>query len=322
MSNIVSAINDYVGYCRNQKHLADNTMRAYRIDMEQFISFLYDVKADGLDVIEMTKEILKAYIEKLQGRYAVKTVKRKIACIKAFFSYLEGEDIIPVNPFRKVRVKLCEAKTLPKTVRKQDIALQLEFVYELYERANTVFQKYYAARAIACYELLINTGMRIGEISNLRTDAIDLESKCIRVMGKGKKERIAYLIGGSVIQALQKYIDMKGRMHIASSYFFTTAHGGRMSEESARRLIRHIGTVVVGKHITPHMYRHTFASMLLDLNVDIRYIQELLGHSSINTTQIYLHLLNTSIRKSLERANLRQQYKICRPVANACSVEP
>lgn len=302
------AIRDYMGYCRNQKRLSNNTMRAYNIDMRQFVDYLYDGDFDKLDVNEVTKDILKAFVERLQLQYAVRTCKRKIACVKAFFSYLEEEDIIPVNPFRKVRIKLNEARKLPKTIKKQDVARQLEYVYQLAETANTPYQRYCAARAIACYEILINTGMRIGEVSNLKSDSVDLDAKSIRIVGKGNKERMAYITCSSVVQALKNYIDVKEKLHISSCYFFTTMQGGRMREESARMLIRHVGEVTVGKHITPHMFRHTFASMLLELNVDIRYIQELLGHSSINTTQIYLHLLNTSIRASLERANLRQQY--------------
>ena len=127
-----------------------------------------------------------------------------------------------------------------------------------------------------------------------------MESKCIRIVGKGNKERIAYITSPSVVQAIAKYINIKGALNIASHYFFSTIHGLRMSEESARLLVRNVGMASIGKHITPHMFRHTFASTLLELNVDIRYIQELLGHSSINTTQIYLHLLNTSIRSSVE----------------------
>lgn len=308
MRNIVHAIRDYMDYCKNQKRLSHNTMRAYDIDMKQFIAYLCEGGFDKLDIHEVTKDILKVFVERLQFQYAVKTCKRKIACVKAFFSYLEVEDIIPVNPFRKVRIKLNEARKLPKTIKKQDVVHQLEYVYQLAEKANTPYQRYYAARTIACYEILINTGMRIGEVSNLKSDSIDLEAKCIRIVGKGNKERIAYITCSSVIQAIQKYVDTKEKLHISSCYFFTTVQGKRMSEESARMLIRHIGKVAVGKHITPHMFRHTFASMLLELNVDIRYIQELLGHSSINTTQIYLHLLNTSIRASLERANLREQF--------------
>lgn len=308
MRNVVHAIRDYMGYCRNQKRLSNNTMRAYSIDMNQFIDYLHDGGLDNLDVHEVTKDILKVFVERLQLQYAVRTCKRKIACVKAFFNYLEEEDIIPVNPFRKVRIKLSEARKLPKTIKRQDVTRQLEYVYRMGETANTLYQRYYAARAIACYEILINTGMRIGEVSNLLSDSIDLDAKSIRIVGKGNKERVAYITCSSVLQALKDYIDIKEKMRVSSCYFFATLQGGRMSEESARMLIRHVGEVSVGKHITPHMFRHTFASMLLELHVDIRYIQELLGHSSINTTQIYLHLLNSSIRTALERANLRQQF--------------
>lgn len=318
MSTIVFSAKTYLNYCKNQKRLSYNTIRAYNIDMRQFIDFLRSKGFDGLNAVDITKEILKDFVEQMQLRYAVKTCKRKIACVKAFFSHLEEEDIIPINPFRKLHLKLCETRKLPKTIKKRDVVHQLKYVYQMAEKAVTPYQKYYAARAIACYEILLNTGMRIGEVCNLLNDAIDLEAKCIRIVGKGNKERIAYLTGSSVMIALQNYIAIKDQCRVSSHFFFSTTQGKRMSEESARHLIRRVGKETIGKRITPHMFRHTFASTLLELNVDIRYIQELLGHSSINTTQIYLHLLNTAIRNSLERANLRQQFMFIEQKSSIC----
>lgn len=308
MRNITHEIREYLTYCKNQKRLSNNTMRAYNIDMKQFIAYLYENRIDKLSAKEITKDILRAFVERLQLHYAIKTCKRKIACVKAFFNFLEQEDVIVINPFRKIHIRLSEAQKLPKTIKKQDVARQLQYMYQRAESSTTPYQAYYAIRAIACYEILISTGMRIGEISNLKSDSVDLESKCIRIVGKGNKERIAYITSPSVVQAIAKYIDIKGALNIVSHHFFSTIHGKRMSEESARLLVRNVGIASIGKQITPHMFRHTFASTLLELNVDIRYIQELLGHSSINTTQIYLHLLNTSIRTSLERAKLREQF--------------
>lgn len=308
MDTIVNQISQYLDYCNRSKHLSENTMRAYHIDMKQFIEFLRRKQLEALNADHITREILKLYIEGLLERYAAKTCKRKIACIKAFFHHLEIEDLISISPFRKLRTKIVEDRSLPKTIKKHDIDIQLRYVYQLVEEAKTPYQEFHAARAVACYEILINTGIRIGEICNLECEAIDLDARCIRVFGKGRKERIAYLTADTVIRAIQKYLDIKKKYNLISSYFFVNWHGGHMSEESARRMIRSISSATVHKHITPHMFRHTFASMLLNLNVDIRYIQELMGHSSINTTQIYLHLLNASIRTSLERANLRQQY--------------
>ncbi len=192
--------------------------------------------------------------------------------------------------------------------KKQDIDLQLEYVYHLATIAKTPYQKFHAERTIACYEILISTGIRIGEACNLKEEAIDFDARCIRIIGKGSKERIAYLTSDTTVRAIRRYMDTKSRYQISSPYFFVNWQGKRMKEETARLLIRQVGVAATRKHITPHMFRHTFASMLLNLNVDIRYIQELLGHSSINTTQIYLHLLNTSIRSCLEYANLRHQY--------------
>lgn len=305
---IVDYIDIYMRHCEGHKKLSHNTLRAYRIDMKQFCGFLQRNKWHSVEPKAVSKEMLKAYVCSLQEHYAAKSCKRKVACVKAFFNYLECEDIIIVNPFRKVKIKIVDHKLLPKVVSKREVTEQLQYVYQLADKAKSQHKQFYTLRAVACYELLINTGMRIGELCSLSGDSFDFDMRCIRILGKGNKERIAYLTAEPVIHALQKYMEVKESLHISSSTFFSTIHGARMREECVRGLIHGITKATTKRHITPHMFRHTFASMLLNLKVDIRYIQELLGHSSITTTQIYLHLLNTSIRESLVQANLREQY--------------
>lgn len=301
-------ISDYLKHCKNHKKLTYNTLRAYSVDMKQFQSFLQNSDLISTDPGAISKEILSKYVYSLQEKYAVKTCKRKIACLKAFFNHLEVEDVILINPFRKIRIHMKDAKALPKTISTQEISEQLNYVYQGGRQAKTVTERFSALVMIVCYELLINTGMRIGELCNLSLDSIDLEARCIRIIGKGKRERIAYLTSGQVILSIRRYLAIRNELGINSPFFLITKCGQKISEDYVRKKIQSIAHKTIKRHITPHMFRHTFASMLLNLKVDIRYIQELLGHSSISTTQIYLHLINTSIRESLEQAHLREQY--------------
>lgn len=284
-------------------------MRAYYLDANQFINYLRQQKMDNQASNDIDKGTIQGYVNHLMENYAPRTCKRKIACIKAFFNYLEFEDIISVNPFRKIRIKLNEPKELPKIIRRQEISEQLNYVYLVAHQAKTQYEKFCAARMVACYELMIGTGLRVSELSSLTTDAFDLDNQTIRIWGKGSKERIVYLSSQQMIDAILAYMQIRKRINTSLDYFFINWNGSRMRAESVRRMIRKVGNTVLNKRITPHMFRHTFATALLEKNVDISFIQALLGHSSIKTTQVYLHLSNSSIRTALMSANLREQYR-------------
>lgn len=304
MRSIATEIQDYLSNCEHQKKLSPNTIRAYKIDAKNFLSFLSQYKLQNEPASKIGKEIIQQFVDNLLVHYAPRTCKRKIACIKALFNYLEFEDIIPINPFRKIRLKIREAQTLPKVMKQSETTEQLRYVYQMANNTKTKRQLFYAKRAIAVYELLLGTGMRIGELCHLKLSSLDLDNQTIRILGKGEKERIVYLVSDIVVDAIKAYLKIR-TSH--SEFIFINWNNSRMREESIRRIIVSIGERTVHRRITPHMFRHTFATMLLESNVDISYIQELLGHSSIRTTQIYLHLSNTSIRSALMQANLRNR---------------
>ena len=308
MAGITSCIITYMKLCEKQKRLAANTLRAYNIDMRQFTDFLKEKGIESVEASEITKEILKVYIDRLQEQYAPRSFKRKVASIKAFFNHLEFEDEILVNPFRKMRIKIKESKELPKVIKKHEISLQLNHAYQQAAGAKTAYQQFYSARMVACYELLVNTGMRVGELCRLTMDAIDFDNGSVRIWGKGSKERIVYITSEVAMKSLQCYRQLREQLSTPSNYFFINWRRNRMREDAVRSYIRRIADELLKKRITPHMFRHTFATMLLEKQVDISYIQALLGHSSIKTTQIYLHLCNASIRDVLIKARLRDEF--------------
>lgn len=310
MASITNRIMAYMVICEKQKRLAANTLRAYSIDMKQFIEFLKEKEIESAEASEITKEILKEYIDRIQEQYAPRSFKRKVACIKAFFNYLEFEDEILVNPFRKMRIQIKESKELPKIIKKHEISLQLNHVYQQAADAKTAYQRFCSARMVACYELLVNTGMRVGELCRLTMDAIDFENGSVRIWGKGGKERIVYIASEISMEALQYYKQLRDQLNTPSNYFFINWRQGRMQEYAVRSYIKRVADELLKKRITPHMFRHTFATMLLEKHVDISYIQALLGHSSIKTTQIYLHLCNASIRDTLIKTRLRDEFSL------------
>lgn len=307
MNNLSSYIQAYMLYCCNQKKLSGNTLRAYRIDTAQFVTYMHrHLSVHSLN--EIGKEQIKSYVDYLTVHYAPRTCKRKIACLKAFFNHLEFEDVITVSPFRKLRITLREPKNLPRIIRKADMSMLLQYAYKAAKEARTSYQNFKAIRTIAIYELLLSTGIRVGELCHIKTESIDLDNGTIQIIGKGDKERTVYLTSDVVKRALQNYSVLRSRIGSSSVYFFVNWNNERIQEGNIRMLIRKNSDDVLHKRITPHMFRHTFATSLLENNIDISYIQELLGHSSIKTTQIYLHLSNASIRSALSQANIRGQY--------------
>lgn len=158
------------------------------------------------------------------------------------------------------------------------------------------------------FEIMFATGMRISEICSLKNDDVDLKNKIIRIYGKGSKERLIQIENTDVINALKDY---KKHNHSKTNYFFTNKLDNRLAEQSVRFMINHyVKLAGINMHITPHMFRHSFATLLLEEDVDIRYIQQLLGHSSITTTQIYTHISMKKQRNILAKKHPRNKLDI------------
>lgn len=303
--SIEKQISKYLVFCKEQKLLSKNSLRAYRIDFYQFIEFMRAHHLETRSASDIQKEDLRIYIKELLLKYSTRTCKRKIACIKAFFNYLEYEDIIGVNPFRKIKVKFKEPQRLPKTMTSNEVESILCSLYAKKTETSATCEEYDAKRKVACIELLFSTGMRVGELCNLRVDSIDLDTSMVRIIGKGNKERMIYIASHEAVLALKRYEEIRNELHPNAAFYFTSNNGHRYCEDSVRKMIHQIGVKILHKRITPHMFRHTFASLLLNNNVDIKVIQELLGHSSITTTQIYIHLTTGKLKTVLQTCHPR-----------------
>lgn len=277
-------ITQYLKYCRYEKGLSEKTIKAYRIDLTQFSTYL------GKTLLRCDKGNIQSYLSELHGQYKVKSVKRKIASLKAFYNYLENEEIMKENPFAKLRVKLHEPFLLPKTIPLTNIDLILQCAYKKMD-TNTNVQSYsYKSnlRDIAVLELLFATGMRVSELCTISTETIDMNNGTIKIYGKGAKERIIQIGNPDVRAAVKRYYEAFSEQIQGTGWLFVNRLGNHLSDQSVRNMINSYATRAgIEQHITPHMFRHSFATLLLEEDVDIRYIQQLLGHSSITTTQIY-----------------------------------
>ncbi len=282
MINLSLQIEQFLGYCKNWKSLNPKTIKAYSIDLRQFIKF-----SDGV----FFKEIICCYIDTLHQKYKPKTVKRKIASLKAFTHYLLIQEVIEINPFNKIDISFKEPTLLPKTIPLNVINRILDCAYNSLLRANTDYQKRCSTRDIAVLEILFATGARVSEICNLSPSNVDLINHTIKIFGKGSKERMIQIENIDVLKALRAYYNEFINEITYCNFFFVNKLNRRLSEQSVREIVRkYTAMTEFDIHITPHMFRHSFATLLLDEDVDIRYIQKLLGHSSITTTQIYTHV--------------------------------
>lgn len=306
MNNLQNQINNYLEHCQNQKRLDKKTLKAYRIDLKQFHSDVPSMESN-----QVTPEILENYIASLHQTYKPKTVKRKIASIKAFFRYLEYKELIDKNPFNRIQIKFREPAILPKTIPLQIVKTFLSTIYTRRSNAPTTYQRRNALRDAAVIELLFATGIRITELCSLKAIDVNLYEKTILIYGKGAKERKLQIGNEDVITILQEYKNNFMNEIQTCNYFFVNQSGRPLSDQAVRRMInKYTSLAAIELHITPHMFRHTFATSLLEADVDIRYIQEMLGHSSINITEIYTHVALSKQRDILTTKHPRKDFRI------------
>ena len=301
--NMIKEMEQYLEFCKYRKELNRNTLKAYRIDLEQYLSF---IKKDFL-----LKARIEEYITELHKKYKQKTVKRKIASIKAFYRYLEEEERLEgSNPFTKIRVKFKEIESLPRIIPRNDIERLLNHMYDVMKQSGQEATIY---RDLAVIEMFFATGARVYEISNLKIQDIDLDNGIIKLFGKGSKERYVQIGSPEVLEVVKEYYRLNQQEIDKSGFFFVNRQGKRFSEQSIRRMIRKYSCQAgISIHITPHMFRHSVATYLLEEGVDIMYIQKILGHSSIKTTQIYLHIASKKQMEILKERHPRNQMRIQR----------
>ncbi len=299
MHDLHNHIEDFIFHCRYEKNLSSNTIKAYQIDLSQFSSFIISMSGfTGLS--EIDKYCIKSYIKKVSENNKPKTVKRKIATLKAFFNHLEFEEIIDLNPFHKIRIKIHEGKQLPRTIDRKIIDKLFTHLYSLKDNFQKKDKYSFNAivRDIAVLELLFATGLRIFELCNLKKENIHLKGKYVKISGKGNKERIVPICSSETIDAIKEYFNLFKSIILQKEYFFLNRLNHRLSEQSVRFMIKKYSSALkIDENITPHMFRHSIATMLLENGVDIRYIQDFLGHSSISRITIYYGFFFAIIEK-------------------------
>lgn len=272
-------INNYLEAIQKEKKLSFHTQKAYRNDLCQFAAFVNGQHVD--------RALLSNYLSFLNSKYAPRTVKRKIASIRAFYNDIMS-DCPENNPLFKYRIRINTPKQLPKVIPTYLMNAILCSVYDSYNPDNRQ-----TLLDIIVIELLFGAGLRVSELCSLTPESFILSDRNIHlhIKGKGNKDRIIEIVTKELIQIVALYLEKYKKEICQQGYILINKHGTKLSTQSVRRIIdNHLKRIGTPYHVTPHMFRHTFATSLLDEGADIRFIQSLLGHSSISTTQIYTHV--------------------------------
>lgn len=280
MRTLSLVIADYLELGEYEKRLSHDTIKAYRIDLRQFVDFTEGLWAD--------KDMLNQYIKYLNQNFAPRSVKRKLASVRAFYHEMEISGELQENPFDKLHIRIHSPQQLPRVTPEQIVQALLQSAYDAYT------QEYREVlRDILVLELLFSTGLRVSELCALSQDTFLLSNSGLRLLvkGTGRKERIIQITTPELLQLAQTYCDVFSKEIQEQGAILFNRRGHPLSPQSVRRIInKYLNRIGVSNHVTPHMFRHTFATSLLEAGMDIRYIQSLLGHSSISTTQIYTHV--------------------------------
>jgi len=261
-----------------------------------------------MGLADIDKTVIRGFLRTVSERSKPKTVKRKMATLKAFFSFLELEDRIVVSPFRKMRIRIAQERRLPTVLSAREMSRLLGHLYGEKARPHdrTPRQQKLLIRDIAIIELMFGTGVRVSELCQLRQSALDLHSGSVKIFGKGRRERMIPVCHPQILEAIREYMTTFSDVLADREALFVNRSGQPISEQTVRILLdKHVKRAELTKKITPHTLRHTFATLLLENGLDIRSIQSLLGHSTILTTQLYTQVSWEAQRRALEHHHPR-----------------
>ncbi len=281
-------IDKFLRHLEIEKGASEHTIRAYKEDLAIFSENIKSKPAD----LELN-DIRGFIAEQINQGHKKTTVSRRLATIRSFMKFLYREGYIKKNP-----AKLVPSPKLPKTLPK---FLAVDDAFSLVENPEGI--GFIPSRDRAILELLYSSGLRVSELAGLSAEDVNLKEGLVKVRGKGKKERIVP-IGKKAIDAIKTYMVEKVLLKKKESAFFLNKNGTRLTDRSVRRIvIKYAKAIGISGKIGPHTLRHTFASHLLQGGADLRVIQELLGHSSLSTTQKYTHLDITHLMETYDKAH-------------------
>ena len=302
-------IKKFKTYLQHERNFSQHTLTGYLSDLAQFQEFvirmerclLPDAETPQIDIQRLDHIIIQAFLGHLYSQKKKKsTIARKIATLKSFFSFLQRKGYLTQNPMRDIT-----APKLPAYLPPIPHVEEMDTLFREVEGLDVL-----SSRDLAILETLYATGVRVEELVNVRLDDVDLDGRQIRIRGKGKKERMA-ILGEPAVKALKHYISQRRELlkpETQTTSVFLNYKGQPLTDRSVRRIVKKY--VIKGQldhNISPHSFRHAFASHLLNAGADLRIIQELLGHESLSTTQRYTHVSIDNLLEVYARTHPKEQ---------------
>jgi integrase/recombinase XerD len=294
---LAAAIEDFLRYCEIERQLSQHTLQAYAGDLDDFCRFM----SAGTAVESMTEVSLTEYLKDMVERrkLAIATVRRRFACLRAFNRRLivleKASDL-----FSRWQLQLPRRKRLPRALSGREVSSLLTTFAS--QRTTSKLAQSQSSTAV---RLMIATGIRVGELCRVLVDDVSPDGKSLRIHGKGARDRIAYISDVDLRSDLERLIEWHQKNGSNGGNLFLNRRASPLKPQSIRSELRRYSTRTgTSRRITPHMLRHTAATLLIERGVDIRFVQRLLGHSSIATTEIYTHVSDEALRMTLERANV------------------
>jgi len=293
--NVQQAIADFLQHGQAVRNLSDRTIRAYQSDLSQF-----NVHVNDANMVDITPEQLEDYLEKLgTGPYRDTSIRRKVAALKVFFRYLEEKGVVSESPARKLKIKRPVENRVPTVLSAREVRSllaapkdQIAELATLRDHSPGGRNRYFCAiRDNLILELLFSTGIRIGELVALNVADVNLDNRQIQITGRATRGRSVALTSELVVVALRTYIELRNERTLDTPALFVGRSGTRLTIYSIENIFKkHVRLAEIKRHITPHALRHTMAAMLVSSGTDIREVQEILGHASILSTQVYTRL--------------------------------
>jgi integrase/recombinase XerC len=308
------AMRHFIEYLRGERDASEHTVSNYLRDVSQFV-LMAELEGDRLNWAGVSRDDARAFLVNFQrDGYEPTTAGRKLSALRSFFRFLLREGYVESNPFSGLKLPK-RGRYLPSVMSRTEVGrlleIPLDFLHdsEMRKQGNPLELEYFAARDVAMLECLYSTGMRLNELVTLTEARLDLIGGVARVLGKGKKERLC-LLGRPAVRALQSALELRARFWFAlgesgepTSLFLNksgSAFTGRSVERMMKKYVLYAG---MNPAYTPHTLRHSFATHLLDAGADLRSVQELLGHASLSTTQIYTHVSVQRLKEVYEQAH-------------------
>jgi integrase/recombinase XerC len=294
------AMADFLRHLGLEKNASAHTVKSYREDLQQALGYFRErLGSQAVGPGQLSTRLLRSYVAWLHEQgYARTTVARRIAAVRSWCRYLCRQGVLEVNPADGLRGPR-QDKKLPHFLNEKDMARLL---------AAPAPETPLGLRDRAILETLYSAGLRVAELTGLNLDDVDLDSGLATVRGKGKRERLA-LLGPQALAALKEWLAQRDRVAAtprAHKAIFLNKHGTRLTVRSVGRLLeKYLAIVGLDPRTSPHTLRHSFATHMLDRGADIRSVQELLGHRSLSTTQVYTHITTNRLRDSYQKAHPR-----------------